>query len=119
MPDQKSIPAEEVVAEPKKPEEFTRRGWRLHVQGEQARAEADFRQALHLDPNSVEAQYGLGLALKAQQSNQQAVQAFERAIELIKDGGLNEDQARATMLRHLSKWHIDMIEKGRNREPHS
>ena len=103
--------------EPQSLEEFIRRGWMYHVHGDHIQAEADFRQAQTLDGGSAEAAYGLGLALKLQRKNEPAVQAFQKAKELIDGGALSYDASRGTMLRQLSSWHIQTIESGENVEP--
>lgn len=110
MTDEPTAP--ETIQNPTTAEDFTRRGWTLHVQGEQDRAEKDFRRAVELDSQSVEAHYGLGMALRARRKGDEAIRVFEKTIELIDAGELEEDSARATMLRRLSRSHITMIQKG-------
>ena len=106
------ITASEQIQEPTNAEDFTRRGWTLHVQGEQDQAAKDFRRAAELDPNSVEAHYGLVMTLRASRNGREAIEAFEKTLELIAAGRLEDDPARATMLRRLARSHITMIQKG-------
>ena len=88
-----------------------RRGWAYHSRGRQQAAEADFRRALELDSESVDANYVLGLILKAQDRHQEAVEYFQKTIELLEEGKL-ENKARTEMLRRLSLGHINELRKG-------
>jgi tetratricopeptide (TPR) repeat protein len=106
----------EMMPQPVTLEDFMRRGWAYHSRQKQVDAEKDFRNALKLDADSVDANYVLGLILKAQDRKQEAVASFQRAIDLIQTGVL-EDSIRAEMLRRLSKGHIsEMIEGDWNLE---
>ena len=105
-------PITEPITEPQSIEDFLRRGWIYHVKGDHAHADADFRQALSMDPNSVEANYGLGMSLKIQGRGEEGRQVFEKTIALINEGKMKDDSSRATMLRHLSTWHIETIQSG-------
>jgi len=105
------------LQEPKTASEFIDRGWTLHVKGERDAAISDFRKAVSLEPDSVEAYYALGMALKMMGQKQEAIEAFEKTIELVDAGQMKEDRARAGMLRHLSRSHIDMIRKGEDLNP--
>lgn len=97
---------------PQTAEDYYQRAWRSHVKGDQNGAEQDFQQAVSTDSQSVEAYYGLGVTLKTEGRKEPALQAFEKALELINAGGLQEDRIRATMLRHLAEWHINMLKSG-------
>jgi tetratricopeptide (TPR) repeat protein len=110
-------PVEPVPADPVTAEDYVQRAWILQVEGDLPRAEADFRQATQIDESSAEGFYGLGLALKLQRRVDQAKAAFEKAIELIGSGALKDDMPRATMLNHLSKWHLETINQGLTGEP--
>lgn len=109
-------PTPEPVQGPETVEDLEQEGWRKHVHGDHQTAEEEFRQAVAKDPQSVDGYYGLGLALKLQRRNTDAIQAFQKTIELVNSGVMSSDTARATMLRHLSKWHIVNLEKGLNVE---
>ncbi|NLG74064.1 MAG: tetratricopeptide repeat protein [Chloroflexi bacterium] len=89
--------------------EYHRRGWSLYVQGDYERAEADFRQAIALDPGAVDSHYGLALLLKARGSNAESSEHFRKVIELVEGGALAEQRERAVMLRHLAQTHLDHI----------
>lgn len=88
-----------------------RRGWAYHSRGRQQAAEADFRRALELDSESVDANYVLGLVLKAQSRDEDAVKYFQKTKQLLDEGKL-EDKSRSEMLRRLSLGHINELKKG-------
>jgi tetratricopeptide (TPR) repeat protein len=92
-------------------DDFTRQGWVLHSEGKQDAAETSFRQAVSIDPKSIEAYYGLGLVLKAEDRRQDAVQAFQQVLSLLEDGVV-ADPSRHAMLRRLSMGHINQLKEG-------
>jgi tetratricopeptide (TPR) repeat protein len=53
-----------------------------------------------MNPNLLDAVYGLGMALKSQNRADEAIQAFNQAIALLDDGAY-EDKARAAILRRI------------------
>ncbi len=99
------------MAEPNDLIGLMRRGWAYHSHGQHEQAEGDFRNALKLDPESVDANYVLGLVLKAQGRNDDAIGFFDKALNLIKAGKV-DDKARSAMLRRLSLGHINELKKG-------
>lgn len=100
------------VAEPKTAEDFLKRGWRFHGGDRQEEAaERDFRQAISLNPNLVEAYYGLGLVLKAQGRLKEAAEMFQKAYDLVERGSIS-DKTRAQILRRLIYAHLNMIKSG-------
>jgi tetratricopeptide (TPR) repeat protein len=110
--------AEDVAKNPLQPnpapqtaEDFFQRAWSSYVKGDQISAEKDFQQALSRDSQSIEAYYGLGLTLKIQGRTEPALEAFEKAIELVKTGVMQDDRVRATMLRNLAEWHMNSIKQ--------
>jgi tetratricopeptide (TPR) repeat protein len=111
MPQAKpEVPAIEPVTEPQTPEDYIRRGWVFHVQGEHVQAEHDFRTVISMERLTVEGYYGLGLSLKLQRRYDMAVQAFQKALDLLEGNALSQDPARAVMLHHLADWHIMTIQ---------
>ena len=98
--------------EPKTADDFLRKGWMQHA-GEKlySSAEESFRRAISLSPNMVDAHYALGLVLKAQRRNAEAIQAFEKVVSLISAGVL-EDHVRGTMLRRLALGHANQLTGG-------
>jgi Tfp pilus assembly protein PilF len=101
---------------PQTAEDYFQRAWSYYVKGDQNNAEQDFQQALLADSQSVEAYYGLGLTLKTQGSVEPALNAFEKAIDLVKAGVMQDDRVRATMLRNLAEWHINSLKSRINEE---
>ena len=103
-------------ADPTTADDFLQRGWTSHVQGDHTRAEADFRKALDMNADSPEATYAIGMSLKIQGKQKESVEYFQKTIELVKAGHLNDDPGRATMLRHMSESHIVLMESGLDME---
>jgi tetratricopeptide (TPR) repeat protein len=99
------------MPEPTDLQGLMRRGWAYHSRGLNEQAEADFRQAIEMAPDSVDAHYVLGLVLKARQQKDQAIGAFKKVVELVEGGDL-EDKARSEMLRRLALGHINEISEG-------
>lgn len=81
-------------------------GWSYYVKGDYAHADEAFRKALATDPDSIEANYGMGLLLKARGETQQSYRLFKKVIERLDAGVLNEKPSRAVMLRHLAETHL-------------
>jgi tetratricopeptide (TPR) repeat protein len=61
-----------------------------------------FRQALSIDPNYTDAQYGLGLALLGNGQIEQALESFGRARKLADN---SEDRGYVAVVHH----HIDVF----------
>lgn len=112
------LPTTPSPAEPDSFQEFLRRGWTFYIQRQQPAAEDEFRQALNLEPKNIEGLYALGLSLKVQHKYDLAIVAFTQVLELIQAGNLKTDPGRATMLRHLSQWHLETIHPNKETEPH-
>lgn len=91
--------------------DYLKRGYAYHSRNHHAEAEADFRQALAQEPGSVEAVFALGLVLKAQGQHDEAVEKFKETLQHIEAGDLN-DPIRSTMMRRLTKGHINQLIKG-------
>lgn len=89
-----------------------RRGWAYHSRDFEEKAEADFRKVLDLDSESIDGNYVLGLILKAQRRNQEAVKYFKRTYELLEAGALEDKPARSEMIRRLSLAHINDLTEG-------
>ncbi len=63
-----------------------------------------------LDSKSIEAHFGLGLTLKAQDRRQECIKSFEDVLGLI--GEQVEDRSRAEMLKRLAHGHINQLRNG-------
>lgn len=110
--EEKSLsPEPEEMPEPNSVDDYMRRGWAYHSRDKNDQAEADFRKALELDPDSVDANYVLGLVLKAKEKDEEAIEAFKVAINLINNGKV-ENLNRAEMLRRLALGHVNEIKEG-------
>jgi tetratricopeptide (TPR) repeat protein len=93
-------------------EDYFREGWSLHSsKKDEDAAEEDFRKALALNPKSVDAYFGLGLVLKAQDRRQDAIQAFQEVVDLLNSGTV-EDRSRMQMLRRLAIGHMNQLRTG-------
>lgn len=96
---------------PSTADDFVTRGWRNHVNGEHADSEANFRKALEIDSQSVEAYYGLAMALKSQDQYQPALKALEQVVALVNADQMKESPIRASMLRTLAITQTEFIHK--------
>jgi tetratricopeptide (TPR) repeat protein len=102
---------DEPVSSPHTYAEYYRQGWALHAAGKQDASEQSLRKAIELEPDAVDAYFTLGLALKAQGRNREAVQVFQKVLSLIQSGTV-EHNTRSEMVRRLAVGHINQIEKG-------
>ncbi len=58
------------------------RAWRMHREGDNRGAIAAFEDVIAVSPDSVDAHYGMGLALKASGELEAAVDSFSRALSI-------------------------------------
>ncbi len=93
---------------PQTPEDYLNRGMAFYTRQQYAEAEADLRKALEARPGFVDAQYSLGLVLKAQGRTEEARAAFREALTAI-DGMEAKDKVRSAMLRRLTKAHLEAL----------
>ena len=114
----KSVEEEEISAidanelkEPTDYDGFMQRGWAYRVRGNQDQAESDFRRALSYAPESVDANYALGLVMKSQGNKEGAVESFNKSMELIKQGKV-EDHSKSEMMSRLTLGHINELTNG-------
>ena len=85
---------------PQTAEDYSRRGW-FHLSAQETEsAVSDFKTAVSMNSDLVEAAFGLGMALKADKQGEEAIKAFDQAIALL-DNGAFEDNARAEMFRRI------------------
>jgi tetratricopeptide (TPR) repeat protein len=90
---------------------FIRRGWALHARGDQDKAEADFRRAISYSPESVDANFALGLVMKSQGKKAEALELFNKSMKLIEQGKF-EDHSQSEMMRRLTLAHINELTTG-------
>jgi tetratricopeptide (TPR) repeat protein len=99
------------LPEPNEYEGFMRRAWAYHAKGDLERAESDFRRAISYSPESVDANFALGLNLKSQDKTEEAIEAFNNTMKLIEAGRVEND-SKKEMLRRLTLGHINELTIG-------
>jgi tetratricopeptide (TPR) repeat protein len=82
------------------------RGWELHAQRRYEQAMEEFRKAIEVDGNAIDAYYGLGLAAKAAGRTEIAIAAFERVLALLPTV---EDRGKAQILSRLTQAHLQRL----------
>ncbi len=90
---------------------YIRRGYAFYGIKKFSEASEDFKKALDLDPNAVDAIYALGMSLKASGEKDAAASAFKNAIAMIDQGAVS-DKSRARILRRLALGHFNEITSG-------
>lgn len=99
------------ITDPKTGDDFLARGWSHYSKNEFFRAESDFRKALEDTPDHPDYLYGLALALQASGRSVDAVQTFEKVIQVLTKESEGYG-ARAIMLSRLARAHINRIKTG-------
>ncbi len=99
------------LPQPQTSAEYQRRGYAFYARSLFPEAEDDFRKAIELDSEAVDAVYALGMALKAHGRHEESIQAFKQVLSLLNAGAV-ADRVRADMLRRLAIGHINFITKG-------
>jgi len=104
------------MSEPQNPilqsaDDHLRQGWADHGRSNETSAEEEFLQAIQLSPALLDAYFGLGLALKAQKREKEAIQVFEKLLHLV-DLDVSSEKGRLQMLRRLILGHINMLSSG-------
>jgi len=99
------------IKEPNDHDSFLQRGWVYHARGEQEKAESDFRRAISYSPESVDANFAMGLIMKSQGKTQDSVESFEKTMELIKQGKI-EEHSKSEMMRRITLAHINELTTG-------
>jgi len=99
------------IKEPNDHDSFMQRGWAFHAHGEQEKAESDFRRAIAYSPESVDANYAMGLVMKSQGKTEDAVELFEKTMELILQGKIDK-HSKSEMMRRLTLAHINELTTG-------
>jgi hypothetical protein len=99
------------MPEPHSAAEYLRRGYAFYGRSLFSEAIRDFKAATSLDSEMVDAVYALGLALKADDQDEESVQAFRQVLALLNAGAV-ADRVRADMLRRLALGHMNEITSG-------
>lgn len=85
--------------------DFVRRGNKLYADSLFVKAEVEYRRALDVNPQSMEAMYNLGNSLLAQRKAEEAMKQYQAAASLIPAGGRNiavadEDKMKLAQIYH-------------------
>lgn len=83
---------------------LTNLAWSYERAGEYPQAVQQFKQALDVDQNYVDAQYGLGLALLGNGQHQEALEALKRAYQLAASA---EDRGYMVTVQH----HVEVLHR--------
>ena len=92
-------------------DEYLKRGMAYYARKQYENAEKDLRTAVSLNEELIDAYYSLGMVLKAAFQEDEAVQAFEKVLDLL-NSGLVKNSDQLAMLRRLAKGHINEIKTG-------
>jgi len=92
--------SQEIAAHPTSAVAYVDKGWSHFSRHEFDPAMEAFEQAASLDSQSIDAQYGLGMAARAKGDKARAQQAFEKALALAET---SLDVAKATMMRRMTR----------------
>ena len=99
------------MGEPSTGAEFLRRGMANYARKQFESAEADLRKASILDNSNIDTFYCLGMVYKAMDRKNEAVEAFEQVLNLIRTDD-EVDKTKKDMLRRLARGHINEITLG-------
>ena len=88
------------------------KAWALHRNGDNDQAAKEFERLLSQNADDLDANFGLGLVLKALGSKDKALTTFQKTVELTAKG-LSEKPGddRLMMLRRMSQQRIAEINK--------
>lgn len=104
IPDPKSIEASTL-------EEYFNRGMLFYSHENFELAEADFKQAVSKDPEAVDPIYGLALTYKGANQAEKAIDAFQKVLDLLQQGKLDDQPERKSMLMRISRSHIKSLKE--------
>lgn len=85
--------------------------WRTHREGNNEVAINEFGRILRSAPDSIDANYGLGLAYKAAGNQNAAREAFQRALDLASkiEPASQEERDRYMMLSRMIKQRLEEL----------
>ena len=108
----KSVPVDPYsMPEPIAIQDYFQRGMAFYARKLYDAAEKDLRRVVELDPKSVDGFYGLGMVYKAAKRNAEAIQSFEEAIRVLREGAV-ENHNKSEMLRRLALGHVNELKTG-------
>jgi tetratricopeptide (TPR) repeat protein len=91
--------------------EYFESGWSHYASKDFDRSQANFLKALEIQPDYVDALYGLGMVYQASGRQQEAIAAFEKVIALLQNSP-EVESVRARMLTRFARGHINRITTG-------
>ena len=108
----KSVPVDpSKMGEPSTADEYQKRGMAYYARKQYSDAETDLRKAVSLDSNNIDSYYSLGMVLKALNNKEEAIEAFQKVLNLIgATPGVNS--TKNDMLKRLALGHINEISQG-------
>jgi len=108
----KSVPLDPTqITNPATALEFHRRGTAYYARKQFDAAVEDFKQAIALDDNMVDAHYSLGMVLKALGRKEEAAAAFQKVVDLVTPD-VGSGNVSADMLRKLALGHKNELTQG-------
>lgn len=108
----KSVPLDPTaISNPTTAVEYHRRGTAYYARQQYEAAVADFKQAIDLDVNMVDAYYSLGMVYKATKRKEEAVAAFNKVVELVASE-VGSGKVSPDMLRRLALGHVNELTEG-------
>jgi Flp pilus assembly protein TadD len=90
--------------------------WSLHYKKQHEQAVNEFVRIVETDPNHIDANYGLGMALAASGRKEEAAQIFQKTMQLVeqKRAGLSDDDddhSRYDMLSRMIGQQLGGLDK--------
>jgi tetratricopeptide (TPR) repeat protein len=108
----KSVPMDPAsVNDPSTASEYHRRGVAYYARKQYDSAIEDLKKATILEGNMVDAFYSLGMVYKAMNRKEEAVENFQKVVELIAAEG-QTGKVSADMLRRLALGHMNELTQG-------
>jgi tetratricopeptide (TPR) repeat protein len=108
----KSVPVDPTtMGEPSTADEYQKRGMAFYARKKYNDAEVDLQKAISLEGNNIDSYYTLGMVLKALDHKEEAVQAFTKALDMIKTNP-GPSSAKYDMLKRLALGHINEMTQG-------
>ncbi len=108
----KSVPVDPTsMNQPTTAEDYIKRGMAYYARKQFKEAEADLKKAVSMNGTNIDSYYSLGMVLKAMDKKDEAVQAFNQAISLIR-ARPDSSAVKYDMLRRLALGHVNELTQG-------
>ena len=108
----KSVPLDPTtISDPSSAVDFHKRGTAYYARKQYEYAVADFKEAIALDGNMVDAHYSLGMVLKAIGRKEEAAAAFQKVVDLVTPT-VGSGNVSVDMLRRLALGHMNELTQG-------